>query len=94
MFAPISRSMALTLGLCATAVSPFAQAQETEPRSDDNVLELGTTEILAQGLGSTTEHSGSYTTGSMSAATRLNLSIKETPQSVSVLTVSSSTTSS
>ncbi|AZL73780.1 TonB-dependent siderophore receptor [Pseudomonas oryziphila] len=86
MFAPISRSMALTLGLCATAVSPFAQAQETEPRSDDKVLELGATEILAQGLGSTTEHSGSYTTGSMSAATRLNLSIKETPQSVSVLT--------
>ncbi|MCE1114570.1 MULTISPECIES: TonB-dependent siderophore receptor [Pseudomonas] len=86
MFAPISRSMALTLGLCATAVSPLALAEETEPRSDDNVLELGTTEILAQGLGSTTEHSGSYTTGSMSAATRLNLSIKDTPQSVSVLT--------
>lgn len=86
MFAPISRSMAFTLGLCATAVSPLALAEETEPRSDDTVLELGTTEILAQGLGSTTEHSGSYTTGSMSAATRLNLSIKDTPQSVSVLT--------
>lgn len=86
MFAPINRSMALTLGLCATAVSPLALAEQTEPRSDDNVLELGTTEILAQGLGSTTEHSGSYTTGSMSAATRLNLSIKDTPQSVSVLT--------
>ncbi|WP_194790717.1 TonB-dependent siderophore receptor [Pseudomonas sp. UFMG81] len=86
MFAPISRSMTLTLGLCATVVSPLALAEEAEKRPDDNVLELGSTEILAQSLGSTTEHSGSYTTGSMSAATRLNLSIKETPQSVSVLT--------
>jgi len=86
MFAPLSRSMTLTLGLCATAISPLSQAEQTEPRSADGVLELGSTEILAQGLGSTTEHTGSYTTGSMSAATRLNLSIKETPQSVSVLT--------
>ncbi|MHC6225367.1 TonB-dependent siderophore receptor [Pseudomonas sp. X10] len=86
MFAPISRSMTLTLGLCATVISPLSLAEETEPRSEDKALELGSTEILAQGLGSTTEHTGAYTTGSMSAATRLNLSIKETPQSVSVLT--------
>lgn len=37
-------------------------------------------------LGSTTEYSGSYTTGSMGVATRLPLSIRETPQSVSVVT--------
>ncbi len=37
-------------------------------------------------LGSTTEHSGSYTTGSLGVATRLPLSIRETPQSVSVVT--------
>ncbi|WDH19983.1 TonB-dependent siderophore receptor [Pseudomonas chlororaphis] len=37
-------------------------------------------------LGATTEHSGSYTTGSMGVATRLPLSIRETPQSVSVVT--------
>ncbi|WP_459742884.1 TonB-dependent siderophore receptor [Pseudomonas sp. 3A(2025)] len=37
-------------------------------------------------LSSTTEHSGSWTTGSMSTATRLPLSIRETPQSVSVVT--------
>ncbi|HEK0909041.1 TPA: TonB-dependent siderophore receptor [Pseudomonas putida] len=86
MFAPISRSMTLTLGLCATVISPAGLAEEREKRSEEGVLELGSTEILAQGLGSTTEHTGSYTTGSMSAATRLNLSIKETPQSVSVLT--------
>jgi outer membrane receptor for ferric coprogen and ferric-rhodotorulic acid len=34
----------------------------------------------------TTESSGSYTTGSMNTATKLPLSIRETPQSVSVIT--------
>lgn len=33
-----------------------------------------------------TEGSGSYTTGATAAATRLNLSVRETPQSVSVIT--------
>ncbi|MFV7790920.1 TonB-dependent siderophore receptor [Aliarcobacter lanthieri] len=37
-------------------------------------------------LGSTTEGSNSYTTGSMRTATKLDLSIRETPQSVKVLT--------
>ncbi|MDF0732038.1 TonB-dependent siderophore receptor [Pseudomonas entomophila] len=86
MFAPISRSMTLTLGLCATVISQPGLAEQAETRPEGGVLELGSTEILAQGLGSTTENTGAYTTGSMSAATRLNLSIKDTPQSVSVLT--------
>lgn len=34
----------------------------------------------------TTENTGSYTTDAMSSATRLNLSIRETPQSISVIT--------
>lgn len=37
-------------------------------------------------LGETTEGTGSYTTGAMNTATQLSLSIRETPQSVSVLT--------
>ncbi|WP_323587540.1 TonB-dependent siderophore receptor [Aliarcobacter butzleri] len=36
-------------------------------------------------LGSTTENSDSYTTGSMKTATKLDLSIRETPQSVMVI---------
>ncbi|MFJ4065833.1 TonB-dependent siderophore receptor [Pseudomonas sp. NPDC089996] len=80
MSAPISRSTTLTLGFCVTLLGT------ADTQAEEGVLELGSTEILAQGLGSTTENSGSYTTGSMSAATRLNLSIKETPQSVSVIT--------
>src|SRR5690606_21267946 len=42
--------------------------------------------ISGKAIGSTTEGTGSYTTGSTSSATRLNLSVKETPQSVTVMT--------
>lgn len=42
--------------------------------------------VTAQSDRSTTEGSGSYTTGSMQTATRLPMSIRETPQSVSVIT--------
>ena len=41
---------------------------------------------VTSGLGSTTENTGSYTTGAASTATRLNMSLRETPQSVSVIT--------
>ncbi|PWE41192.1 TonB-dependent siderophore receptor [Pseudomonas prosekii] len=87
MFAPITRSMTLTLGLCSAALSPDLLA-ETEPDKDPaaSALELTATNVTAEGLGTTTEHTESYTTGAMSTATRLNLSIKETPQSVSVVT--------
>ncbi|RLU11135.1 TonB-dependent siderophore receptor [Pseudomonas prosekii] len=87
MFAPITRSMTLTLGLCSAALSPELLA-ETEPDKGPaaSALELTATNVTAEGLGTTTEHTESYTTGAMSTATRLNLSIKETPQSVSVVT--------
>ncbi|RZJ26031.1 MAG: TonB-dependent siderophore receptor [Haliea sp.] len=39
-----------------------------------------------RGAAGTTEGSGSYTTDSMSSATRLNLTVRETPQSISVIT--------
>ncbi|MBK5418496.1 TonB-dependent siderophore receptor [Pseudomonas sp. TH31] len=87
MFAPITRSMTLTLGLCSAALSPDLLA-ETAPEKAPatSALELASTHVTAEGLGSTTENTSSYTTGAMSTATRLNLSIKETPQSVSVVT--------
>ncbi|NER66136.1 TonB-dependent receptor plug domain-containing protein, partial [Pseudomonas sp. MAFF212427] len=53
---------------------------------DTGALELGATTISGQGLGATTEHSGSYTTGAMQTATKLPLSLRETPQSVTVIT--------
>jgi outer membrane receptor for ferric coprogen and ferric-rhodotorulic acid len=49
-------------------------------------LELGATNISGLSLGSTTESSGSYTTGAMQTATKLPLSLRETPQSVTVMT--------
>ncbi|QRM56981.1 TonB-dependent siderophore receptor [Sinorhizobium sp. BG8] len=42
--------------------------------------------IQVEGLGQTTENTGSYTTGQMSTATGLPLPIRETPQSVTVVT--------
>ena len=48
---------------------------------DDN---LGTINVTGKADLSTTEGTGSYTTGNMSTATGLNLSIRETPQSISV----------
>ncbi len=53
---------------------------------NDGALELGVTTINSQLPGSTTEGTGSYTTGITNAATKLNLSLRETPQSVSVMT--------
>jgi outer membrane receptor for ferric coprogen and ferric-rhodotorulic acid len=49
-------------------------------------LQLGETAITGQKLGETTENTGSYTTGAMQTATKLPLTLRETPQSVSVVT--------
>ncbi len=49
-------------------------------------LELGATSVTGNMLGSTTEGTRSYTTGAMQTATKLALSLRETPQSVSVIT--------
>ena len=49
-------------------------------------LELGATQVSANQLGTITEGSGSYTTGSIATATRLVLTPRETPQSISVVT--------
>lgn len=49
-------------------------------------LQLGATSITDRMLGQTTEGSGSYTTGTMQTATKLALSLRETPQSVTVMT--------
>ncbi|MGX1021345.1 outer membrane receptor for ferric coprogen and ferric-rhodotorulic acid [Pseudomonas sp. Y3 TE3536] len=49
-------------------------------------LELGATSINAAGLGGTTEGTGSYTTGQSNTATKLPLTLRETPQSISVVT--------
>ncbi|OLF54735.1 TonB-dependent siderophore receptor [Pseudomonas chlororaphis] len=52
----------------------------------DGPLQLDATTIGGQQLGETTEGTGSYTTGVTQTATKLPLSIRETPQSVTVVT--------
>ncbi|MGJ7517105.1 TonB-dependent siderophore receptor [Pseudomonas baetica] len=49
-------------------------------------LQLGATTISGQALGLVTEDTGSYTTGATTTATKLPLTIRETPQSVTVVT--------
>ena len=49
-------------------------------------LQLGAVSISGMAPGSTTEGTGLYTTYSSSSSTRLNLTQKETPQSVTVIT--------
>lgn len=49
-------------------------------------MELGETTIMGQGMGQATENSGSYTPGLTSVGSKTPTSLKDTPQSVSVIT--------
>lgn len=72
----------LTLAICLSTL-PHAMADNQQPPA---TLELGATEISDNRLGSTTEGSTSYTTGAMNTATKLPLTMRETPQAVTVIT--------
>ncbi len=63
-----------------------ANRYQLQPTRDTGKVELPAVSISGKAPGSTTEGTGSYTTDSSSSSTRLNLSPKETPQSVTVLT--------
>ncbi|MFB4392077.1 MULTISPECIES: TonB-dependent siderophore receptor [unclassified Pseudomonas] len=80
----------LALAVCmASAGSALADdaSQANKPAQHSPApLELGVTQIDDTRLGSTTEGSGSYTTGAMATATKLPLSLRETPQAVTVIT--------
>ncbi|WP_374980655.1 TonB-dependent siderophore receptor [Pseudomonas solani] len=54
--------------------------------SSESTMELGETMIMGQGMGQATENSGSYTPGLTSVGSKTPASLKETPQSVSVIT--------
>lgn len=67
--------------LLAFALPALARAQENLPETV-----LVPVKVTAQVLGETTEGSGSYTTGKARTSTPLSLSLRDTPQSVSVVT--------
>ncbi|PVZ42721.1 TonB-dependent siderophore receptor [Pseudomonas sp. CC120222-01a] len=86
MLSPLAHTRPLAArNLLAMAVY-MAIATPALAEDAPTTLELGATEISSDALGSTTEGSGSYTTGSMSTATKLPLSMRETPQAVTVIT--------
>lgn len=62
------------------------QASSSDSTSEVDSVTLAPVQVSATGIGNTTEGTNSYTTGSMNTATRLGLSIRETPQSVTVIT--------
>jgi len=74
----------IALAVClATSHAAFAADAETPATT----LELGATQISGeQQLGETTEGTQSYTTGAMKTATKLPLTLRETPQAVTVIT--------
>ncbi|MFZ3283886.1 TonB-dependent siderophore receptor [Pseudomonas sp.] len=71
----------LAIAICMASIAP-ALADETPPAT----LELDATEIGATQMSSTTEDTQSYTTGPMRTATKLSLTMRETPQAVTVIT--------
>lgn len=77
----VALSGVLGLGLFAPAV----QAEEAPPE-DAAAQTLPTVQVTANQLGTVTEGSGSYTPGTIATATRLVLSPRQTPQSISVIT--------
>jgi len=78
----------LALAICMAAVTPaLAQGSlDVQDGAASGVLELGATEITNSQLGSTSEGSRSYTTGAMATATKLPMTMRETPQATTVIT--------
>ncbi|MEJ2802147.1 TonB-dependent siderophore receptor [Comamonadaceae bacterium PP-2] len=72
-------------GAYVLRAAPAAPAAAPGARGGETVL--GAVTVTAQrDLGAVTEGTGSLTTGSTSAATGMNLSLRDTPQSVTVIT--------
>ena len=72
-------------GLTWRATGGNSVMLEKAPESG-STLQLGETSIQGRVMGEVTENTGSYTTGAMQTATKLPLTLRETPQSVSVVT--------
>ena len=75
---------ALAVSLACLAAAAHAENAPAEPGSAENALE--TVHVKGKSKSGRTENTGSYTTGSMSTATGMKISAKDTPQSVSVIT--------
>ncbi|MBC3948408.1 TonB-dependent siderophore receptor [Pseudomonas folii] len=87
-FSP-SRNL-LAMAICMATITPAMADDSSDAKAKPvpTTVELGASEINATQLqlGSTTEGTSSYTTGAMSTATKLPLTMRETPQAVTVIT--------
>ena len=69
--------------VCVVLATPLAAHSQ---RTEQTAVTLPEISVKAQTLGETTEGTGSYTTGKTKTATPLSMSLRDTPQSVSVVT--------
>lgn len=72
-------------GLRAVKQEEGRYSLERSPKHAD-VMELDATSVIGNQLGTITEGTGSYTPGTIATATRLVLTPRETPQSITVVT--------
>ncbi len=63
-----------------------ANAQDAVTTADEQAATLETVTVTGEAVTDVTEGTGSYTTGAARTATPLSMSLRETPQSVSVIT--------
>lgn len=75
----------LTITVALGLAWPAAAQAQIEAEAAPTAV-LPQIEIRGQGLGSTTEGTGSYTTGKARTALPLNMALRDTPQSISVVT--------
>ncbi len=71
------------LALCVGLAMPLLARAQT---ADQNTAVLPQVEVTAEKMGDTTEGTGSYTTGRARTALPLSMSLRDTPQSISVVT--------
>ena len=85
-FSPSRTLLASAICMVSMAHAVAEEAVKPKDGTQSTVMELGATEVSSERLGSTTEGTRSYTTGAMATATKLPLTMRETPQAVTVIT--------
>ncbi|SDU03532.1 TonB-dependent siderophore receptor [Halopseudomonas salegens] len=78
--------LSLSIGLAIAGATPTWAQDKTTGQGDDSIALDALTVTGEAADRATTEGTESYTTGAMNTATRLDLSVRHTPQSVSVVT--------
>ena len=74
------------LALASSVLLPVLGIPAVHAATNDETVTLKTVTVTENTLPETTENSDSYTTGNMYTATKMDMSVHETPQSVSVIT--------